>query len=135
MSKGFRLPEEIRFQLDSDAAAQPADPAPRSADQTLKNLRYVVASVNDEALKAWTDLWEQLRSGVTPAGAVLPDMQQGFTPPCGWSQFFETFWLMKHYLDYVHRLCEDSVLPSQGEKNLCRLTLVTMQTRRAFRRE
>jgi hypothetical protein len=131
MSKGFRLPEEIRLQLDSDVAGQRAEPppgspdrtsseglTPRSADQTLKNLRYVVASVNDEALKAWTDLWEQLRSGVTPAGVVLPDMEQGFTPPCGWSQFFETFWLMKHYLDYVHRLCEDSVLPSQGEKDL-----------------
>ena len=118
MSKGFRLPEEIRFQRDSNVEAEPVDPALRSAEQMLKNLRYVVASINDEALKAWTEMWEQLRTGVTPAGAVLPDMQQGFTPPCGWSQFFETFWLMKHYLDYVHRLCEDSVLPCQGERDL-----------------
>lgn len=118
MSKGFRRPEEIHLQLDTNATAQPADSASRSADQALKNLRYVVASVNDEALKTWTDLWEQLRSGVTPAGAVLPDMQEGFTPPGGWSQFFETFWLMKHYLDYVHRLCEDPGLPSKGERDL-----------------
>jgi hypothetical protein len=87
------------------------------ADRTLRTFRYVVTSVNDDALKAWSDLWEQLRSGVTPAGATLPNLPQGFTPPCGWPQFLETFWLLKHYLDYIHRFCEDSVLPPQGEEN------------------
>jgi hypothetical protein len=101
MPKGFRLPDEIRFSVSPDVAAQ-------SADRALKNFRYVVGAVDDDALKVWSDLWEQFRNGVTPAGMVLPEMQQGFKPACGWSEFLEKFWLMKHYLDYIHRLCENS---------------------------
>jgi hypothetical protein len=101
MSKGFRLPDEIRFPADASGDAQ-------SAERALKNFRYIVASVSQDAERAWADLWEQLRSGVTPAGMVLPEMQQGFKPPCGWAEFLEKFWLLKHYLDYVHRLCGPS---------------------------
>lgn len=99
MSKRFRLPEEIRFSLEPEPPAQ-------SPERALKNFRYIVASVNDDALKAWADLWEQLKDGVTPAGMVLPAMQQGFKPSCGWAEFLEKFWLLKHYLDYTHRLCK-----------------------------
>jgi hypothetical protein len=98
MSKGFRLPDEIRF-------TSPPQPA-RQAERELKNFRYVVAAVNQDALRAWADLWEQLKGGVTPAGMVLPEMQQGFKPPCGWAEFLEKFWLLKHYLDYVDRFCQ-----------------------------
>lgn len=98
MPKEFQLPDEIRF-----PAGVGGDP--QSAERALKNFRYIVSSVNQDAQRAWADLWEQLRGGVTPAGMVLPEMQQGFKPPCGWAEFLEKFWLLKHYLDYVHRLC------------------------------
>ena len=101
MSKAFHLPNRIRI------AGQPAADE-SSAERDLKNLRYVVAAVNDDALKVWGDLWEELKSGVTPAGMVLPQMQQGFKPPCGWAEFLEKFWLMKHYLDYLQRLCRQT---------------------------
>jgi hypothetical protein len=96
----LRLPEEIRQSLDADASGQ-------ASDLSLKNFRYVVSSVNEDALKAWTDLWEEFKNGVTPAGAVLPQMQEGFQPSCGWAEFLEKFWLLKHYLDYTHRMCND----------------------------
>ena len=98
MSKEFRLPDQVRFSIDTDALAP-------SADRALKNFRYIVASVDEDALKAWADLWVQLKDGVTPAGMVLPEMQQGFKPACGWGEFLEKFWLLKHYLDYIHRFC------------------------------
>ena len=79
-----------------------------SAERDLKNLRYVVGAVNDDALKAWADLWEEFKDGVTPAGMVLPQMQQGFKPSCGWAEFLEKFWLLKHYLDYVERFCKQT---------------------------
>jgi len=78
-----------------------------SPERVLKNFRYVVASINDDALKTWADLWKELEQGVTPGGMVLPDMSKGFAPGCGWAEFLEKFWLLKHYLDYTHRLCRE----------------------------
>lgn len=101
MSREFRLPDEIRLGPDTDPVSQ-------SPDRALKNFCYVVSSVNEDAREAWAALWEELKNGVTPAGAVLPTMQEGFKPACGWSEFLEKFWLLKHYLDYTHRLCTDS---------------------------
>ena len=97
----FQLPEETRLNevLKADG---------RSAERALKNLRYVVAAVNDDALKVWSDLWEELRRNVTPGGMVLPEMNKGFVPSGGWPEFLEKFWLLKHYLDCTHRLCEAS---------------------------
>ncbi len=91
--------------MRSRAEAEAARP---SADRTLRDLRYLVTAVNEDALKVWADLWDQFKSGVTPAGIVLPHMEQGFKPPCGWSEFLEKFWLLKHYLDNVHRLCTEA---------------------------
>ena len=80
----------------------------RSATQALKNFRYVVASVNSDALKVWAELWSELSAGVTPGGLVLPEMKKGFVPSCGWPEFLEKVWLLKHYLDYVQRFCDAS---------------------------
>jgi hypothetical protein len=77
-----------------------------TAERALKNFRYVVGSVNDDALKVWADLWKELQACMTPDGMVLPEMQEGFQPSCGWAEFLEKFWLLKHYLDYTHRLCK-----------------------------
>lgn len=79
-----------------------------ASDRALRNFRYVVASVNRDAEQAWTDLWEELRGGVTPAGAVLPALEEGFIPSCGWAAFLEKFWLLKHYLDYIEHFCQSA---------------------------
>ncbi len=101
MSKTFRLPEDARLRgvLNTND---------RSAQDALKNFRYIMASVNGDAQKVWADLWKELREGVTPGGVVLPEMSRGFTPSCGWTEFLEKFWLLKHYLDYIHRFCDAS---------------------------
>jgi hypothetical protein len=101
----FKLPEEARF-------TEVLKPNGRSAERALKNFRYVVAAVNDDALKVWGDLWNELREGVTPGGMVLPEMQKGFVPSCGWAEFLEKLWLMKHYLEYVQKFCSASTTTS-----------------------
>jgi hypothetical protein len=77
-------------------------------ERALKNFRYVVANVNDDALKVWADLWDEMHQSVTPGGMVLPEMSKGFVPPGGWPEFLEKFWLLKHYLDYIHSFCDAS---------------------------
>jgi hypothetical protein len=99
--KTFRLPEEARLE-------EVLKPNGRSAERALKNFRYVVGAVNDDALRVWEDLWSELRPGVTAGGMVLPEMQKGFVPSCGWPEFLEKWFLLKHYLDYVQRFCSAS---------------------------
>ena len=77
-------------------------------ERALKNFRYVVANVNDDALKVWADLWDEMHQSVTPGGMVLPEMSKGFVPPGGWPEFLEKFRLLKHYLDYIHSFCDAS---------------------------
>jgi hypothetical protein len=83
------------------------DDAGASRERALRNFRYVVASVNDSALSAWADLWNQLQGNVASNGMVTPGMEQGFSPACGWPEFLEKLWLLKHYLDYIHRFCKE----------------------------
>ena len=101
MRNAYPLPEHARLK-----AVLNADD--RSAESALKNFRYIVAAVNDDASKVWAELWSELRQGVTPGGMVLPTMSEGFTPSCGWAEFLEKFALLKHYLDYIHRFCDAS---------------------------
>lgn len=70
-----------------------------SQDRAPQSFRYAVASVNDSALAVWADLWNDLRGSVTTNGAVTPGMAGGFKPACGWPEFLEKLWLLKHYLD------------------------------------
>ena len=95
MPRAFQIPDEDLQKLENVNGL--------AAEKQLKAFRYVVASVNQDALDTWSELWNELKNGVTPAGAVMPDMQEGFKPSCGWGEFMEKFWLMKHYLDYIQR--------------------------------
>lgn len=100
MVDAYRLPTDVKRNLPSEGETA-------SRDRVLKDFRYVIASVNHEALKVWADLWKELQAGVTPAGLVSPELQEGFKPSCGWPEFLERFWLLKHYLDYTHRFCNE----------------------------
>lgn len=99
-----------RFEIPEDASLRPeARPEAESpsSERALRNFRYVVAAVNGDAQQTWSDLWNQLKPGVTPGGMVLPQTQEGFKPPCGWTEFLEKFWLLKHYIDCVQKLCTE----------------------------
>ena len=100
MVDAYRLPTDVKRDL-------PVEGETASPDRVLRDFRYVIASVNNEALKVWANLWKELQSGVTPAGLVGPELQEGFQPSCGWPEFLERFWLLKHYLDYTHRFCNE----------------------------
>jgi hypothetical protein len=34
---------------------------------------------------------------------ILPDAERGFVPECGWPEFLEKIWLLRHYVDYTKR--------------------------------
>ncbi len=99
MVRAFELPEDIAARLADDR---------RSVEHVLKDFRYIVGSVDESALEVWEQLWREFQQGVTPAGAVTSEMEQGFQPSCGWPEFLERFWLLKHYLDYILRFCRQA---------------------------
>jgi hypothetical protein len=72
----------------------------------LDHLLKVAGSVSQDANQIWAEMWGEFRRIVTASGMIIPEAAQGFTPACGWPEFLEKFWLLKHYLDSIQRICE-----------------------------
>ena len=81
-----------------------ADSFPTIPD-TTDHLLKVAQSVAHDANDTWTQIWCEYKKYVTPSGIVMPEMEKGFVPACGWPEFLERFWLLKHYLDSIERIC------------------------------
>ena len=71
----------------------------------LEHLLKVAGGVTQDANKAWAGIWGELKRCSTPGGMILPEAQDGFVPACGWPEFLEKFWELKHYLDSIQRIC------------------------------
>jgi hypothetical protein len=99
-----RLPDR------SDAFAEPdtldglRHPLPTTAFHS-DHLLGVAGAVNRDAQKLWADLWGEFKEHITSDGRIMPEMDKGFVPRGGWKEFMEKFWLLKHYLDSVSRVC------------------------------
>jgi peptide methionine sulfoxide reductase MsrB len=101
MTKKFKLPVGV------DENGQLIDEL-GTPDTKLRHFRNVTAVLMRDALDVWADMWEELHGRVTCGAAVLPEAEKGFKPKCGWPEFLEKMWLLKHYLDYTKRFSEGS---------------------------
>jgi hypothetical protein len=90
--------------LESASRLRAADRAPAPAASQAEHLLKVAASVAQDASDVWADLWAEIRPQIAPNGSVDPNLQKGFTPACGWPQFLEKYWVLKHYLDSIDRI-------------------------------
>ena len=71
----------------------------------LEHLLKVADAVALDANKVWAEIWAEFKQIVTSGGLISPEVNNGFVPACGWPEFLEKFWLMKHYLDSIQRIC------------------------------
>jgi hypothetical protein len=71
----------------------------------LEHLLKVAASVTQDANEVWTEIWSQLKPLTANGKKADESVQDGFVPSCGWPEFLEKLWLLKHYLDSVQRIC------------------------------
>jgi hypothetical protein len=78
-------------------------------DTKLRHFRDVTGVLMRDALDVWADMLEELQGCVTGGAMVLPKAEQGFKPNCGWPEFLEKMWLLRHYLDYTKRFSEGEV--------------------------
>jgi hypothetical protein len=79
---------------------------PLTALTQLDHLLKVTGSISQDANKTWADIWGELKHLTTGGGLVVPEAEKGFVPECGWPEFLEKFWLLKHYLDSIQRICD-----------------------------
>jgi hypothetical protein len=77
-----------------------------SCDQLEHRLR-VALSINEDAQRAWTDLWNEVRHLATPDRLAAAKAQGGPGPACGWPEFVEKMSILKHYLDCGRRICHE----------------------------
>ena len=88
------------------AANEPPAVVPLTALAQLDHLLKVAGSISQDANKTWADMWGELKHLTTGGGLVVPEAEKGFVPECGWPEFLEKFWLLKHYLDSIQRICD-----------------------------
>ncbi|MDD3581915.1 MAG: hypothetical protein PHW74_12950 [Desulfobacca sp.] len=82
-------------------------PEPRrilAPEERIKLLQTVTAGLLKDAQLTWAEIWQELMGTVTNGTVVLP--QAGKGPKCGWAEFLEKLWLLKHYLDYTKGFVE-----------------------------
>jgi len=72
-------------------------------EERFEHWRNVVGAVLEDAQTTWGELWKELQGKVIDGCMVLPQAEKGFAPECGWPEFLEKMWLLKHYLDYASR--------------------------------
>jgi hypothetical protein len=96
MSESIRLLKYDREQAPEAGGASP------SAGE-LAHFRSVTSSVMQDALGLWADVWAELQDGVAHGVAIGPEAEKGFRPSCGWSEFLEKLWLLRHHLDFMDR--------------------------------
>ncbi len=77
-----------------------------SLETELRDFKNVTSNVMQDALNVWADLWGELEDSVTCGVMVLPEAENGFKPSCGWPEFLEKMWLLRHYLDFARKFSE-----------------------------
>lgn len=87
---------------DGNDDGQLASERPSSATE-LQDFKNVTNNLVQDALSVWANLWAELEGQVEPDGQKTQDK---FEPSCGWNEFLEKMWVLKHYLDFVKRLSQ-----------------------------
>lgn len=82
---------------------------PLDPEEKFLHYRNVMDALMGDAQQIWTELWHELHGEVTDGATILPKAGNGFNPKCGWSEFIERMWLLKHHLDYARRFSEGRV--------------------------
>ncbi len=82
---------------------------PSSSVAELQDFKNVTNNLVQDALTVWADLWAELEGRVEPDGTTCGANSKAngkFEPSCGWTEFLEKMWVLKHYLDFVKRLSQ-----------------------------
>lgn len=97
--------------LNEERGFRPMPPSstqggPTSPLAQMEHLLRVVASISHDAQDAWADIFAQVKPHSGRGGGSPPPALEGSpAPACGWQEFIERLWLLKHYIDSIGRIC------------------------------
>jgi hypothetical protein len=87
--------------------AQQTEPDSRGLSQEdLRDFKHVTNGLIQEAINVWDELWAELDG--TDESAALVKLETGFEPSCGWTEFLQKMWTLRHTLDFVKRYSRES---------------------------
>lgn len=80
-----------------------------SPEEDMKSLQKVLDNLLRDAQLTWAEIWDALMGTITNGTIILADANKGAKPKCGWAEFLEKLWLLKHYLDYTRKFAAGDV--------------------------
>jgi hypothetical protein len=102
-----------KFKHASDPNSPDQEHIKREIERTnakLRHFRGIAAGVLKDACQVWQQIWDVCQDPRT-CDEILEGIQEPLSqiPTCGWAEFREKLYLLRHYLDYTHRLCSGSI--------------------------
>jgi len=97
-----------RFEVVSDGR-QSEDHKFLSPEEDMRNFQKIVDNLMRDAQVTWAEIWDALMGTITNGTIILADAEKGAKPKCGWAEYLEKLWLLKHYLDYTRRFAAGDV--------------------------
>lgn len=99
MDKQFRM-------LPGGREDEDRTPDSITAEKMLLHFRNINSSLLQDALDTWGDIWDEFQGNITHGVMVVPEAEKSFRPSCGWPEFLEKMWLLRHYLDAAKRFSD-----------------------------
>jgi hypothetical protein len=89
-----------------------------SINAMLRHFRGVAASVMNDALKLWEELWEACQDPRT-CTEILEGTPEpgGQRPSCGWQEFMEKLHVLGSHIDYAKKLCSGSIINDSKDES------------------
>jgi hypothetical protein len=79
-----------------------------SSTTELQDFKNVTNNLMQDALNVWADLWAELETKVGQNINIVTKSGDGLEPSCGWKEFLEKMWVLRHYLEFNERLSHPS---------------------------
>ena len=74
--------------------------------EELRDFKHVTNGLIQDAINVWDELWAELDG--TDESAGLVKLESGFEPSCGWTEFLQKMWTLRHTLNFVKRYSRES---------------------------
>ena len=94
-----------KVQVGETEHKQVASQRPLS-EMELREFKNVIHNLMQDALTVWADAWAEL-DGRLPSGTKgIEGSDLKFDPSCGWTEYLEKMWILRHYLEFTKKFSQ-----------------------------
>lgn len=74
--------------------------------EELREFKHVTNGLIQDAINVWDELWAEL-DGAGQAAALVK-LEAGFEPSCGWTEYLQKMWTLRHCLNFAKKYSRQS---------------------------